>query len=99
MGEMLRLRRAAAHASRHIHCQAKEMQPMRILDPDDLYQSIIIRCQCTCTAEQRCTWHAEVEHIQSGSRHTFGNLDELVDYVQRELQMPVARSSINKSPA
>jgi len=40
-------------------------------------------------------WCSEIEHIQSGQRWTFSALDELLDFLRREVEKPEV---LNQSP-
>ena len=55
------------------------------------YASFLIRLWREAGADATAPltdWCSEIEHIQSGRRWTFGNVDELLDFLRQEVNGP-----------
>ena len=55
------------------------------------YLSFLVRLWHETAAEDSgpgADWQGEIEHIQSGQRCEFGNLDELLGYLRRMTENP-----------
>jgi hypothetical protein len=62
------------------------------------YASFLIRLWREASADATApanNWRSQVEHIQSGQRWSFSTLDELLDFLRREVEKPEV---LNRSP-
>ena len=50
------------------------------------YKSFLLRLWRKNTDQSpQANWEAEIEHIQSGARWEFGTLEEMLEFLQREM--------------